>query len=65
MLRAAADQYFLENGATSVLTSKIIGPGTYIARLLNVAGETYPETIEKGKPIVIRRADGSALQFEH
>lgn len=64
MLRAAADQYFLENGVSSVATSKIIGPGTYIKRLLNVAGETYPETIERGKPIVIRRADGSVLQFE-
>lgn len=64
MLRAAADQHFRESGGTSVPTAKIVGPGTYIKVLKNVAGETYPETIEKEKPIVIRKADGSELRLD-
>lgn len=44
-LASAADQYFLENGVTSVKTSELIGPDAYLRYLRPVAGETYPEEI--------------------
>lgn len=44
-LASAADQYFLENGVTSVKTSELIGPNAYIRSFDPVAGETYPEEI--------------------
>ncbi|MFP4069493.1 MAG: type IV pilin protein [Opitutales bacterium] len=45
MLASAADQYFLENGETSVKTDELIGPNAYIRSLEPVMGETYPEEI--------------------
>jgi type IV pilus assembly protein PilA len=45
MLASAADQYFLENGVTSVKTSELLGPNGYIRSFKPVADETYPEEI--------------------
>jgi len=44
-LASAADQYFLENGVTSVKTSELLGPNGYIRSFEPVAGETYPQEI--------------------
>lgn len=44
-LASGADQYFLENGVTSVKTNELLGPNGYIRSFEPVAGETYPEEI--------------------
>lgn len=40
-LAAAADQYFLEHGATVVRYEELVGPGNYLKSLRVVAGEDY------------------------
>ena len=47
-LTAAADQYFLEHGTTSVGTADLIGPTTYIKELKFVASEAYPAVLTQG-----------------
>lgn len=46
-LNAAAQQYFLEQGATSVNSSDLVGTQTdkYIKSVQTVRGETYPSTL--------------------
>jgi type IV pilus assembly protein PilA len=43
-LNAAAQQYFLEHGVTSVASGDLVGSGTdkYIKSITAVFGETYP-----------------------
>lgn len=50
-LASAADQYFLENGATSVASSALVGTSNYIKSVDQVAGETYDGTIKQGTAI--------------
>ncbi|MDP4610323.1 MAG: hypothetical protein NWT02_03975 [Opitutales bacterium] len=40
-ISAAADQYFLEEGKTSVTIEELVGPDKYIRELIPVAGESY------------------------
>lgn len=40
-IAAAADQYFLEEGKTSVTIEELVGPDKYILELTPVAGESY------------------------
>ncbi len=46
-LNAAAQQYFLEQGATSVTSANLVGTETdkYIKSVATVRSETYPATI--------------------
>ena len=41
-MAAAADQYFLENGVTTVLSGSLVGSTNYVKALTAVASETYP-----------------------
>ena len=41
-LAAAADQYFLENGVSSVSQGNLVGATNYVKALNLVANETYP-----------------------
>src|ERR1700761_5760899 len=50
-LAAAADQYFLENGVSSVAQANLIGPSAYVKSLNLVAGETYPTGFTQGQTI--------------
>ena len=52
-LASAADQYFLENGVTSVLSADLVGTeeGKYVKKFNPVAGETYSPTITQGVAI--------------
>src|SRR2546423_13866606 len=52
-LSAAADQYYLENGVSSVSQSSLIGSSSYIKSLNLVAAETYPGTFVQGVTITI------------
>ena len=50
---AAADQYYLENGATSALSSSLVGATNYVKALNTVAGETYPTGYTQGVTMTI------------
>ena len=58
-LSAASDQYYLENGVSSVVISQLIGPTTYIKALNSVANETYPAGFTQGSTITIQSVAGS------
>jgi type IV pilus assembly protein PilA len=44
-LASAAQQYFLEEGTTTVATTALVGANKYINSLEQVASETYPTSI--------------------
>src|SRR5438045_9672866 len=52
-LSAAADQYFLENGVSSVSQASLIGPAAYVKSLNLVAAETYPDGFTQGQTITV------------
>ena len=52
-LAAAADQYFLEYGASSCQQSDLIGATTYVKALNVVANETYPVGFTQGVTLTI------------
>lgn len=47
-LASAADQYFLENGVSTVTSAELVGTDKYVKAVDAVAGETYEATIEQG-----------------
>ena len=53
-MAAAADQYYLENGATTADPSSLIGATCYVKALNTVAGETYPLGYTQGVTITIQ-----------
>ena len=53
VLAAAADQYYLEHGATSAVIGELVGSTNYVKTLATVAGETYPVTYIQGLTITI------------
>ena len=65
MLSAAADQYFLENGVAEVSLDQLIGPTAekYIKALIPIDGETYPQVIRQGDPIVATRPSGEKITY--
>ncbi len=52
-MAAAADQYYLENGATSANSSSLVGATNYVKALNTVASETYPDGYTQGITITI------------
>ena len=46
---SAADQYYLENGVTTVTTALLVGPTLYIKSIATVANEAYPDTVNQGE----------------
>jgi type IV pilus assembly protein PilA len=44
-LSAASDQYYLENGVSTVTITDLVGPTTYVKALNSVALETYPRIL--------------------
>jgi type IV pilus assembly protein PilA len=52
-LAAAADQYYLENGATIVNQNGLIGATNYVKALNLVAQEAYPMAFTQGVTITI------------
>ena len=57
-LAAAADQYFLENGVSSVTQSTLVGSTNYVKSLNLVASETYPSGFTQGVTITISAIAG-------
>jgi len=58
-LSAASDQYYLENGISTVTLSDLLGPTSYIKALNSVANETYPQGFSQGTTITITSVAGS------
>lgn len=52
-LAAAADQYYLENGGSSVASANLVGATNYVKAINTVAGETYPTGYTQGQTITI------------
>jgi type IV pilus assembly protein PilA len=52
-LSAAADQYFLENGVSTVARDDLVGATAYVKALNTVAKETYPDNYTQGVTITV------------
>jgi type IV pilus assembly protein PilA len=58
-LSAAADQYYLENGVSTVASSNLVGSDKYVKAINTVASETYPTTYTQGITITISGVAGA------
>jgi type IV pilus assembly protein PilA len=58
-LSAASDQYYLENGVSTVTLSDLLGPTSYIKALNSVANEVYPSGFSQGTTLTIGSVAGS------
>ena len=58
-LSAAADQFYLENGVSTVELRQLIGATNYIKAIQTVAGETYPLRFTRGLTITVTGVAGS------
>jgi type IV pilus assembly protein PilA len=52
-LAAAADQYFLENGVSTVAKDNLVGAANYVKALNLVANETYPDGYTQAVTITV------------
>ena len=57
-LSAAADQYFLENGVSTVNSANLVGSSNYVKALNTVANELYPAGYTQGTTITITSVAG-------
>jgi type IV pilus assembly protein PilA len=57
-LSAGADQYYLENGVSTVSLQELLGPTSYVKALNSVANETYPAAFTQGITITIASVAG-------
>ena len=57
-LSAASDQYFLENGVSTVLQGNLVGATAYVKTLNTVAQETYPTNFTQGVTITVSAIAG-------
>jgi len=57
-LSAAADQYYLENGVSTVTLGSLVGTSNYVKALNLVANETYPDSYTQGVTITITGVAG-------
>ena len=60
-LSAAADQYFLEQGVSSVASTSLVGTNSsqYIKAVAAVAGETYSTTLLQGNAVTAANVAGA------
>jgi type IV pilus assembly protein PilA len=58
-LSAGADQYYLENGVSTVVLSDLLGPTSYVKALNTVANETYPADFTQGITVTIQSVAGT------
>src|SRR5277367_3389444 len=58
-LSAGADQYYLENGVSTVTLSDLLGPTSYVKALNSVALEVYPAGFSQGITITITSVAGT------
>lgn len=58
-LGAAADQYFLQTGVSTVTLSDLLGPTSYIKALNTVASESYPNIYTQATVITVQSVAGT------
>jgi len=58
-LSAAADQYFLENGVSTVASTDLVGATNYVKAVNTVASESYPTDFTQGITITIGGVAGA------
>jgi type IV pilus assembly protein PilA len=58
-LSAAADQYYLENGVSTVASANLVGATSYVKAINTVAKETYPTGYSQGETITIAGIAGA------
>ena len=58
-LSAAADQYFLENGVSTVASTNLVGATNYVKAINTVANETYPTNYTQGITVTIGGVAGA------
>jgi type IV pilus assembly protein PilA len=58
-LSAASDQYFLENGVSTVASANLVGATNYVKAVNTVASETYPSDYTQGITITIAGIAGA------
>lgn len=58
-LAAAADQYYLETGVTTIASSNLLGPTNYIRFQNTVANESYPAFLTQGITITVGGIGGA------
>lgn len=58
-LAAAADQYYLENGVSTVAQTSLVGASNYVKALNLVANETYPTNFTQGTTITVAGVAGA------
>lgn len=58
-LSAAADQYYLENGVSTVASSNLVGSTAYVKAINTVANESYPDGYSQGETITIGAIAGA------
>lgn len=57
-LAAAADQYMMETGKTTVPYTVLVGSTAYVKVFATVANETYPLNFTQGIPITVESVAG-------
>ncbi len=57
-LSAASDQYFLENGVSTVVETDLVGATAYVKTLNTVAQESYPTNFTQGVTITVSNIAG-------
>ncbi|MBL9214685.1 MAG: prepilin-type N-terminal cleavage/methylation domain-containing protein [Opitutaceae bacterium] len=57
-LSAASDQYFLENGVSTVAQTNLVGATNYVKALNTVASEVYPANYTQGVTITVSSIAG-------
>ncbi len=58
-LSAAADQYYLENGVSTVAYRDLVGATNYVKVIQTIAGETYPDYYTQGRPLIATGVAGT------
>src|SRR5579864_5633765 len=58
-LSAASDQYYLENGVSTVASTDLVGATNYVKAVNTVAGELYPADFTQGVTITISGVAGA------
>jgi len=58
-LSAASDQFFLENGVSTVALTSLVGATNYVKAVNTVAGEIYPSDYTQGITITIAAVAGA------
>ena len=58
-LSAASDQYFLENGVTTVARTSLVGSDKYVKNIQAVANETYPANYTQGITVSVEGVAGT------